>query len=133
LCHIAPGFGSSARRIDGCISGYVTFDATKADEPKTKKDGAIIFCRGPYIPTEQQLIEVFPELKSISERDALFILPETCQENGRITAHMAMIRFYDAAWLIHHHAADASANHRGGLMMLNQISRLSTTLIASAR
>lgn len=45
------------------------------------------------------------------------------QENGRITAHMAMIRFYDSAWLIHHHAADASANHRGGLMVLNQISR----------
>jgi hypothetical protein len=48
LCHIAPEFGSSARRIEGCISGYVTFNATKADEPKAKQDGAIIFCRGPY-------------------------------------------------------------------------------------
>jgi hypothetical protein len=47
LCHIAPGFGSSARRIEGCISGYVTFNAAKADEPKTKQDGAIIFCRDP--------------------------------------------------------------------------------------
>jgi hypothetical protein len=45
------------------------------------------------------------------------------QNNGRIIAHMAMIRFYDSAWLIHHHAADASANHRGGLMVLNQTSR----------
>jgi hypothetical protein len=45
------------------------------------------------------------------------------QDNGRIKAHMAMIRFYDAAWLIHHHAAVSSANHRGGLMVLNQVSR----------
>jgi hypothetical protein len=49
LCHIAPGFGSSARRSEGCISGYVTFNATKADEPKTKQDGAIIFGRDPKI------------------------------------------------------------------------------------
>ena len=45
------------------------------------------------------------------------------QDNGRITAHMAMIRFYDSSWLIHHHAAVSSANHRGGLMVLNQVSR----------
>lgn len=45
------------------------------------------------------------------------------QDNGRITAHMAMIRFYDSAWLIHHHAAISSANHQGGLMVLNQVSR----------
>ncbi len=45
------------------------------------------------------------------------------QDNGRITAHMAMVRFYDTAWLIHHHAAVRSANNRGGLMVLNQVSR----------
>ncbi len=45
------------------------------------------------------------------------------QDNGRITAHMAMVRFYNASWLIHHHAAVRSANNRGGLMVLNQVSR----------
>lgn len=45
------------------------------------------------------------------------------QDNGRITAHMAMIRFYNSAWLIHHHAAARSANNHGGLMVLNQTSR----------
>jgi prolyl-tRNA synthetase len=51
LCHIAPEFGSSARRIEGCISGYVTFNATKADEPKAKQDGAIILYRAGFIST----------------------------------------------------------------------------------
>ncbi len=45
------------------------------------------------------------------------------QENGRIMAHMAMIRFYENAWMIHHHAAVRSSNNRGGLMVLNQVSR----------
>jgi hypothetical protein len=45
------------------------------------------------------------------------------QDNGRITAHMAMVRFYPSAWLIHHHAAVRSADNRGGLMVLNQVSR----------
>jgi hypothetical protein len=29
LCQIAPGFGSSARRDEGYISGYVAFNATQ--------------------------------------------------------------------------------------------------------
>ena len=45
------------------------------------------------------------------------------QENGRIMAHMAMIRFYENAWMIHHHAAVRSSNNRGGITVLNQASR----------
>ena len=45
------------------------------------------------------------------------------QENGRIMAHMAMIRFYENAWMIHHHAAVRSAVNRGGIIVLNQASR----------
>jgi hypothetical protein len=43
------------------------------------------------------------------------------QRNGHILAHMAMVRFYGKAWLIHHHAAIRSATNRGGLAVLNQI------------
>ncbi len=45
------------------------------------------------------------------------------QENGRILAHMAMIRFYEKSWLIHHHAAVRSSYNRGGLMVLNHVGR----------
>lgn len=45
------------------------------------------------------------------------------QKNGRILGHMAMVRFYEGAWLIHHFAAVRSAYNRGGMVVLNQLGR----------
>jgi hypothetical protein len=45
------------------------------------------------------------------------------QENSRILGHIAMLRFYDNAWLIHHHAARKTGFLLAGLAVLNQISR----------
>jgi hypothetical protein len=45
------------------------------------------------------------------------------QENGRILAHMSMIRFYEKSWMIHHHAADIHASSTAGFKVLNQVSR----------
>ena len=43
------------------------------------------------------------------------------QDNGVILGHMAAIRYWDNAWLIHHHAARKSALNRAGLIVLDQI------------
>lgn len=43
------------------------------------------------------------------------------QERGVILGHVAMIRFYENTWLIHHHAA--VGQHAAGLSVLNQIGR----------
>jgi hypothetical protein len=43
------------------------------------------------------------------------------QEKGNILGHMAMVRFYENAWLIHHHAAKKSALNKAGLIVLKQI------------
>jgi hypothetical protein len=45
------------------------------------------------------------------------------QDNGRIMAHMGIIRFYEKSWLIQHHAAVRKANNRGGLAVLGQVGR----------
>jgi len=45
------------------------------------------------------------------------------REGGRIHGHIAMLRFYDRAWLIHHHAADRRGGKKAGLKVLEQISR----------
>lgn len=45
------------------------------------------------------------------------------QNNGRICAHIAMVRFYEYTWLIHHHAADKRAGKKNGLSVLEQIGR----------
>lgn len=45
------------------------------------------------------------------------------QDNGHILAHMAMVRFYDKAWLIHHHAAIRNEYQMAGLVVLNQVAQ----------
>lgn len=45
------------------------------------------------------------------------------QDNGVILGHVAMIRFWQSTWLIHHHAARKSALNKAGLVVLDQISR----------
>jgi hypothetical protein len=46
------------------------------------------------------------------------------QVRGRIMGHMAMVRFYNKTWLIHHHAARKSALNKAGLVVLDQVGRL---------
>ena len=43
------------------------------------------------------------------------------QENGAILAHMSMVRFFEDAWLVQHHAANKSESMRAGLSVLNQV------------
>lgn len=43
------------------------------------------------------------------------------QKEGVILGHMAMLRFYSRAWIIHHHAARAANASRAGLVVLEQI------------
>lgn len=45
----------------------------------------------------------------------------TYQHNGRIYGHMSMIRAYERAWLIHHHAARTMEDKRPGLLVLKQM------------
>jgi hypothetical protein len=45
----------------------------------------------------------------------------TYQRNGRIFGHISMVRAYDQAWMIHHHAAKAMESKRTGFMVLKQI------------
>ena len=42
-------------------------------------------------------------------------------ERGMILAHMAMVRFYEDSWLIHHHASRKSVSVKAGLTVLNQV------------
>ncbi len=45
------------------------------------------------------------------------------RDRGKILGHMAMLRFYDSTWLIHHHAARTNQTFRAGLNVLAQITR----------
>jgi hypothetical protein len=43
------------------------------------------------------------------------------QERGVILGHMAMVRFYQDSWLIHHHAARKTVSLKAGIAVLDQI------------
>lgn len=45
------------------------------------------------------------------------------QKDGVILGHIAMVRFYENTWLIHHHAARKSIVTGAGLVVLEQLSR----------
>jgi hypothetical protein len=42
-------------------------------------------------------------------------------EKGAILGHMAMLRYYQNSWLVHHHAANKSESKNAGLLVLNQL------------
>ena len=45
----------------------------------------------------------------------------TYQRNGKIYGHISMVRAYERAWMIHHHAAQAMDSKRTGFVVLKQI------------
>jgi len=49
----------------------------------------------------------------------------TYLEKGEILGHLSMLRFYENAWLIHHHAALKKSNIKAGLAVLNQVAKFS--------
>lgn len=46
-----------------------------------------------------------------------------CQDRGIIQGHMSMVRFWENAWLIHHHAAHTESGQKAGLVVLEQVGR----------
>ena len=67
---------------------------------------------------KQQIKETYQKLYTKNPKIARHFI---YQEKGLIMGHMAMVRFFENSWLIHHHAARKSALNRAGLIVLDQI------------
>jgi hypothetical protein len=61
--------------------------------------------------------------QKLYENNPDFAINFICKDKGAVCAHMSMFRFYDKTWIINHHAANSSKNNRGGLIVLEQVSR----------
>jgi hypothetical protein len=70
---------------------------------------------------KQQIKDTYEKLYTRSPHIARHFI---YQEKGRILGHMAMLRFYENTWLIHHHAARKSSVNKAGLIVLDQIGRM---------
>jgi hypothetical protein len=45
------------------------------------------------------------------------------QKDGMVYGHVAMVRFYENTWLVHHHAANSAVHIKAGLSVLEQVGR----------
>jgi hypothetical protein len=84
------------------------------------------FETGFLYPMKYRLIQSYKESFKETYRKLYEENPEiaghfTYQENGRIYGHISMVRAYERAWMIHHHAGMAMEKKRAGLIVLKQI------------
>ncbi len=61
--------------------------------------------------------------KKLYEDNPEFAINFMYKDKGAVHAHMSMFRFYNKTWIINHHAADSRKSNKGGLIVLEQISR----------
>ena len=84
------------------------------------------FKTGFIYPTKYRLIQSHRESFKKTYKKIYQESPEiekhfTYQTNGMIYGHISMVRAYERAWLIHHHAARTMDNRRAGFTVLKQI------------
>ncbi len=84
------------------------------------------FDAGFIYPKKYRLIQSYREDFKETYRKLYQENPEisrhfTYQKNGRIYGHISMVRAYERAWMIHHHAASVMDGKRLGFMVLTQI------------
>jgi len=112
LCHIL----SCARDSHAYVSREVDLDALwefffHAGFIYPKKYRLIQSHRKDFKETYRRLYQENPEVSRHF----------TYQKNGRVYGHISMVRAYQRAWMIHHHAALALSNKRTGFVVLKQI------------
>ncbi len=67
---------------------------------------------------KEQFKALYKKLYTENPEIARFVI---YQERGRIYGHVAMFRFYQSTWLMHHHAAVKSSKHKAGLIVMEHI------------
>jgi hypothetical protein len=75
-----------------------------------------------YASIQKNRLQIKATYEKLYSRNPQIARHFVYQRSGVIFGHMAMVRFWQNTWLIHHHAARKSALNRAGLAVLNQIS-----------
>ena len=76
-----------------------------------------------YIHIQRHKALIQSTFEKLYTRHPSFARHFTYQKMGRVLGHMSMLRFYNRAWMIQHHAAKTTESHRAGLIVLEQIGR----------
>jgi hypothetical protein len=84
------------------------------------------FDTGFIYPKKYKLLQTHREefkntYKKLYQENPEIAMHFTYERQGRIYGHMSMIRAYEHAWMIHHHAARPIENKRPGFQVLKQM------------
>lgn len=99
-----------------CISTEVDMDAL----------WEFFFDTGFIYPKKYKLLHDYSEefkntYRKLYQENQEIAMHFTYEQNGRIYGHLSMIRAYERAWMIHHHAARPLEQKRPGFLVLKQM------------
>jgi len=75
-----------------------------------------------YANLEKEKQKLKDLYRKLYEENPSFARHFTYRKENRIVAHIAMMRFFEKSWFIHHHAANNFESKRAGIAVLHQIS-----------
>jgi hypothetical protein len=113
-------------RLTHLLTSALDPHASIASEIDMEALWEFFFRTGFIYPSKYRLIQRHREdfkrtYKKIYEESPEIEKHFTYQRNGMIYGHISMVRAYERAWLIHHHAARSMDNRRAGFVVLKQI------------
>jgi hypothetical protein len=113
-------------RLTHLLTSALDPHANIASEIDTEALWEFFFKTGFIYPTKYRMIQDHREnfkktYKKIYQQSPEIEKHFTYQRNGMIYGHVSMVRAYERAWLIHHHAARNMDNRRAGFVVLKQI------------
>lgn len=76
-----------------------------------------------YVNIQNRREEFYSIYRKLYSQDLPIARHLVYRDRGVLLSHLAMLRFYDRAWMIHHLAARASGSKHAGMAVLTQISR----------
>jgi len=113
-------------RLSQIIANYQDANNYVSSEVDVDALWEFLFDTGFIYPKKYNLFQSYKEDFKETYRKLYQENPEiarhfTYEKNGKIYAHMSMVRAYDRSWVIHHHAARPMMGKRTGFMVLKQI------------
>jgi len=113
-------------RLTHLLTSALDPHAHLASEVDMETLWAFFFRTGFIYPSKYRLIQSHREdfkktYRKIYQQRPAIEKHFTYQKNGVIYGHISMVRAYERAWLIHHHAAMNMEHKRAGFLVLKQI------------
>jgi hypothetical protein len=113
-------------KLNQLLNNFPTDDEDMINEVDTEQLWDLLFDSNFIYPAKYQHIQAFRENFQDTYRKLYSDCPAiakhfTYQKDGRIYSHISLLRAYEKAWMVHHHAARTMDGSPTGLIVLKQM------------